>query len=68
MDKKLGGCSGWSALSLWHTKSSPLFWDNTNNTTLSLVLGKGKALAQVRLKREKLGKPQRFLIAVTVTL
>lgn len=66
--KKLSGHLGWSALPLSHTKRRPLFRDRTNNTALSLVFEKGKALAWVQLKREKLGKQQRFLITFTVTL
>lgn len=59
MDKKLHGRSGKSVLPLCHTKGRPLFWDSTN-------AGKGKALVQVQLKKEKLGKQQRLLIAFTV--
>lgn len=68
MDKKLGGHSQQSALPLWHTKRSPLSWDSANNTALSLAFGKGRASARVWLKREKLGKQQRFPIAFTVML
>lgn len=58
MDKKLGGSLGKSVLPLCYKKRRPLFWD-TN-------IGKGKVFVQVWLKREKLCKQQRLLVAFTV--